>query len=211
MGKLTRAAVVLGLSRLDGILGSVGFGRRPKRNVYARELAQAHQEIEVAVHMNPKYGAGAEAHIYPMLRVGFPSVSRLAVAMLGSAKLLADSADVVIAQPLDSVAPRESRVRWFASGEEELDAILGQVAEFMVQWGVPFLDEYSSIHAYLDGYARGDQRLILQQHSFVFVAAAYLEAGERDKARQVLGRHLSSTGLRRRFEAAFNYLESHPE
>ncbi len=193
--------------RLDHPLRDHGFVRRRGSTVYAREIGEAKQIIDVAYDVGPRYAPEADAHVLPVLRVLLARVNEVALRMVGGDTRLLAGAEVTLFEPLDFVAPKSEAPRWLPSGYEGFLETGAEVRAFIERWAIPFLNEYQTAEALVRGYEGSDWRLLLMQHSYIFVAAAYVVVQRPADAERVLEKHLGKPGLRKEFSAAFAFIE----
>jgi hypothetical protein len=192
---------------LDQPLKETGFVRKESSLAYVRTLNEAEQQIVFAVDYLPKYQPGAEAHIHPMLRIAMPKVSRAALDLVGGDKmLLADAPDVILNQPIDFVAPKNSHQYWYATGQGQFVNACESIRQFLWRWVLPFLTELSTPQELVKLSASNDERIMKQKHWYIFVAAAYQLMGQMDRAREITKQHLGSAGSRRRYAPLFKSL-----
>jgi hypothetical protein len=209
--KQNPAAGFLGtlLPSLDARLATEGFERRGLKNVrYTRLLANTKQRLEIVFHVRPRYEPSAELHVYPMVEVQMGSVNDIALAMVRDGSVLGGSPESTLRQPLEMAIPRERQTRWFVRTEVTYREVSDQVVESVWTWGIPFLDEYCSAADLVRGYERRDERLLMQQHFAVYVAAAYVVLDRLDEAMALLNERLGSVGLRQRYAGAFEYVRA---
>ena len=174
--------------------------------MYSRKHVDAKQEIHMFLSSNPLGFPDHEMRIQPVIRIKVPSVSKVATEMVPDAFNLANAPELVVAQPLETLQQKGSNDRWLANTEDQLLEICDKIFSFIAQHGIPFLTEYCSVQGIIDSYEREDTRLLRQQHSYVFVAAAYVLQGNQSKAKAVLEKHLGTPGLRSRFSTAHEYV-----
>ncbi|MEM6973603.1 MAG: hypothetical protein AAF577_12440 [Pseudomonadota bacterium] len=130
----------------------------------------------------------------------------------GESLLVADAPEVLMNQPVGFLAPKSAKSNWAANGTTEIHHAIQSAIDFSCCWAVPFLDQVKSLDDVLwlyeqrDQYQRDDQRVAMQRHFYIQIAAAYLHQGQRGRALEVARRHLGSPGLRRRYAAVFREL-----
>ena len=188
---------------LDPVLIPLGF-RRPRRGlVYSREFSGTNHELILSFDSSPRYAPTAKMHLVPGVSIKMPAVVRTALQMTGD-EFRFGSSDVVIGHQMQNLAPNCDQRRWFVSDATSCRLALGEVATFFSQWVEPFLRDYTSPDDLLRQYEAGDKRPIQQHNFFVFVAACYFLRGRKDRASQVLEKHLGKPGLRKIYARAFD-------
>ncbi|MEP3581584.1 MAG: hypothetical protein ABJN36_06350 [Cyclobacteriaceae bacterium] len=192
---------------VDQALSKYNFKRRKVSLVYKRKLAESIQEIDFVTDFFPRYEQGAEAHIHPFFVWKIPSVSEEALRLVnGNKMLLANAPDILLKQPIEISAPKENHERWFTKSADDYSQIGVAICSFMEQWLVDLLESLQSIDDLLEAYESSDDRLLKQQHWYVYVTAAYMLKGEREKARSVMESHLGNPGLKKRYSAVYDNL-----
>lgn len=192
---------------VDQALSKYNFKRRKGSLVYKRKLAESIQEIDFVTDFFPRYEQGAEAHIHPFFVWKIPSVSEEALRLVnGNKMLLANAPDILLKQPIEISAPKENHERWFTKSADDYSQIGVAICSFMEQWLVDLLESLQSIDDLLEAYESSDDRLLKQQHWYVYVTAAYMLKGEREKARSVMESHLGNPGLKKRYSAVYGNL-----
>lgn len=193
--------------RIDEPLRQRGFIRRKRSTVYERRTDEAKQRLDVAYDVSPRYAPDADAHVLPKIRILFPRVNDVAMEMVGGNADLIAGGEVTLFEPIEFVAPKSETPRWTPCGLDGFLVVGGEMLMFINRWAMAFLDEYQTVRAMVKGYEEGDARLLLMQHSYVYVAAAYLVLDRPDAAGDVLQKHLGAVALRKKFATAFEYID----
>jgi hypothetical protein len=192
---------------LDSPLKAFGFARRKRSTVYLRQREEARQSIDVAYDAAPTYAPRADAHLLPALRILLPRVTAVAQQMVGDDRDVLGTAAATLFEPIDFVAPQKETPRWLPAGIEDFLKTGDEINAFIQIWVLPFLDEYASTEAFVNGYEKDDARLLLTQSSYLDVTAAYVVLERIDDAARVLEKHLGKPGLRKQYASAFAYIE----
>lgn len=193
--------------KLDAPLKLRGFSRRKRSTAFVREGAEAKQTIDITYDVGPRYAREAEAHVLPGIKVLFPQVNEVALQMVGGDARILGGGGATLGEPIDFVAPKSETPRWLAAGIEGFLTIGDDIRVFIERWAIPFLDEYQTVRALVQGYERSDWRLLLTQHSHVYIAAAYVVLGHGEVARDIVEKKLGAPGLRKQFSAVFEYFD----
>jgi hypothetical protein len=196
--------------KLDDLLKMHRFVRRKRSTTYVREDSEAKQTIDISYDVGPSYAREADAHLVPKLRVWLAGVNQAAFRMVGGDERLIAADGATLFEPIDMLAPNAETPRWLPSGEDGFLETGDDLRAFVERWAIPFLDEYRSVRAFIDGYEKRDWRLLLVQHSYIYVAAAYVVLDAPEKAREVIDTKLGAPGLRKRFAAVFDYFDENP-
>lgn len=179
-----------------------GFQRPAGSLTYSRMSREAEQRVSFFVEPFPGYQEGAEAHIQPAIQISMPKVTERALLMVeGDRMLLAGAPGIVVNQPIEFAAPKEDHRRWFVAGSEAYPVVCASIRDFLLKWSLPLLDQLTTASDLVAIYERDDDRLVKQRHWYVFVAAAYQLLGRSESAREVVQRHFSAPGVRRRYGA----------
>lgn len=192
-------------NELDSFLEQYGFSRKKNAMKYVRATGEANQEIEMTLFLKPKYEKSADAHIYPNLSVTMPSVNKISLDMVGDKLLLANAPDITLRQPVELVAPKECRIRWFIRGDNRIEAISSSMKDFFEKWVLEFLNCYETPLDIVKCYEKQDRRVILQEHMYIHIAAAYVVLGDSKNALEVLKKNFHSKVAIKRYAKAFEY------
>lgn len=128
--------------------------------------------------------------------------------MAGRDEQLISADGATLFESVEWVAPKSETPRWLPAGATAFIQIGGgEVRLFFERWVIPLLNEYETALAFVDGYERGDERLVMVQPTYVYVAAAYVVLSAHGKAREVVAKKFNGVGLRKRYASVFEYLE----
>ncbi len=193
-------------THLDAYLAEAQFSRRNNSLVYTRKSDEVLQEINIQFNYKPKYQPGVDAHIYPMIMLKIPKLSEIALDMAGGNEIvLANAPEIILNQPMEMTAPKEHHVRWFATEYSEFVDVIKQIRDFIEKWAISFLDGYNSANGITKGYELNDDRLMRQQHWYIFVAAAYVLENKMNDAKKVVEERFGMPGSRKQFSSLFEY------
>jgi len=195
----------------DAPLERLGFKRRKGSLNYIRSLGDTRQTIAFDGDFFPKYQPGAEIHIHPAMHLSIKSVSDAALKLVGGNKmLLANAPDIILNQPIEFTAPKDTHVRWFANGFTEMNQRVVEIISFIEEWVIPFFDGLKSPEELIKAYETNDQRIMKQRHWYLFIAGAEIIQGNPKEALAVLETNFSAPGLRKRYSVAFESLALKP-
>ncbi|MDP4144747.1 MAG: hypothetical protein Q8936_09775 [Bacillota bacterium] len=192
-------------NKLDSFLELHGFSRKKNTMKYVRTTREANQEIEMTLFLKPNYEKGAYAHIYPNLTVTMPSVNKISLEMAGDKLLLANAPDITLRQPLELVAPKECRIRWFVKGDNWMEGVGSSMKAFLQKWVLEFLNGYATPLDIVNCYEKQDRRVIIQEHMYIHIASAYIILGDSKSALEVLEKNFHSKVAIKRYAKAFEY------
>lgn len=205
-----KACVCESLSEgLDEQLASNDFSRRKNSLIYSRRLPKADQRIEVVIEIHPADCPNAAAAIYPWLEVSMDSVNSVAKEMVGSDEtLLGGLPDTTMREPIEFTSPKGIGSRWFIYQPDSVPGVVSEMKCFLQQWGIPFLDYYTSPDAICDAYDRGDERVINDRTQKLRVVAAMVLLDRVGDAMKVAEKWFGKAGPRKQCRSVFSYLES---
>lgn len=206
--KIAKANLIAMLEEfVDQPLSTKGFKRRKGSTIYKRKLTDSIQEVDFVADFFPKCELGAEAHIHPVFIWKIPSVTDEAVRLVGGNKmLLANAPDIILKQPIEICAPKDSHTRWFAKSSEDYMLLGNSICSFIEEWLYDLLESLQNADDLIKSYEVSDERLLKQQHWYIFVSAAYSLKDEIDKAKSVMVAHLGNPGLRKRYSSVYERL-----
>lgn len=184
-----------------------GYQRRSGSFRYVHRDQCATHTVLFSADYFPKYEPTAEIAILPVLRVAMPEVSQMALRLVdGDRMLLADAPDLVVAQPLDFSAPYRFHEWWFAVGHDEIQRCVQKAVSFFETWGLPLMDDLRCSRDLIAVCTDDDERLLKQEHWYVFVAAALALDGRNEDACSLLRDRLAP-GMQRMYAAVFENLD----
>jgi len=193
-------------SHLDEFLLESRFNRRKNSLVYTRNINEVIQELNIQLNVKPKYQPGVDAHIYPMIKLVIPRISEIALEMVAGKKIfLANTPEIILYQPMEMTAPKEYHVRWFASDKSEFISAILQINNYINIWAQKFLEDYSTVYGITNGYESNDERVMRQQHWYIYVAAAYILVNRKAEAQKIIEEKFGLPGLRKQFSFLFEY------
>lgn len=162
----------LAVSAYETCLNEVAaeFGFAPTsdgRMVFERPTRDGSQRLWLASERR-----GAIYEVYPGLHLCFPGIRMVVKWLLRDSPFVTMESDaVVVAQPLDLTAPAESRECLRFSDALSALECCARVRSLLERWGIPFLDEYVTVSAWLKGYERRDARLLLSRQHHLLIRA----------------------------------------
>jgi len=189
---------------LDEVMLQHGFVRRSLSMNYTRPCAAGRQLLEFKCFYRPRYEPGAILHIYPDTTLEFPEINLL-LPKLDSR--IVKTNDVTMIQPLDHCIPSDKRVMWFTYGRDE-DCVLSirSIEGYLMRWGIPFLNDYTTIESLSTYLDTRDTRLTGHGGLFMSVVAACVLTGRLDKAKEALEAWFGKPRLRDEFAGMHAYV-----
>jgi hypothetical protein len=191
---------------LDAPIQEYGFRRRSGSLMFSRKRDNAKQEFHAFFESKPLGYLQHEVRLTPVLRIQMPIVATVALEMVRDPALLANVPEIVASLPLEFLAPKPHREVWLVTHPSDMEKACVRMYAFFKQWGLPFLDEYTTPTGITRAYERGDERPIRDKQWHVYIAAAYWVQENKEAARQVLDNHLGKPASRRQYSAAFEYV-----
>lgn len=192
--------------KIDPLCDTQKLKRSKNSTVYKRNNESAIQYIEMNMFVKPKYAPESIAHIYPWVKIEIPEVNVHANNMVKDKILLANTPEITIRQPIDTLLPKEYQSRWLISGEKETKELGNEIGEVFSKWVFVFLDDYNSANGIVMSYEQQDKRPLLSEKWILYITASYIAIGNIEKAEQTLNDNFSRPGLRKKYESAFEYV-----
>jgi hypothetical protein len=198
-------------AELDPFLAEHEFVRPEGSVDYRRRCKDGDQFLRMLFEFRPKHHPGADSHIYPITKVVFPQLNRVAFDMVDHVPLLIGDPEITFSQPIDFAIPKEDHIRWYAHGREGTVECVRSIKRSLRAWVLPFLDEYTTIASLASAYEKHDERFGWQRPFYIYIAATYVILGQPEKAREVLEDRLGKTGVRRKYGKAFEFIAARAE
>ena len=174
--------------------------------MFSRKRDDAKQEFHAFFESKPLGYPEHEVCLTPVVRLKMPVVAAVALEMVRDPVLLANVPEIIAALPLEFIAPKTNREVWLVTHPPEMERACARMYAIFEQWGLPFLDEYTTPSSMTRAYERGDDRPIHDKQWRIYIAAAYWVQNNKDAARQVLDGHLGKAASRRQYSVAFEYV-----
>lgn len=122
--------------------------------------------------------------------------------------MLGGGPDTTLREPIEFTSPKGIGSRWFIYQPDSVPGVISEMQCFLQEWGIPFLDYYTSPDAICDAYDHGDERVINDRSYKIRVVAAMVLLNRVSDAMQVLEKWFGKAGPRRQYRSVFRYLES---
>lgn len=192
---------------LDSALTPHGFTRSPKDTIYPRRHRAARQQIELFAQRPNNSDPRTEALVQTWVSIELDAIVEPALEMVGGKRdELGDAPARILRMPTGFTTPKRAGDSWRVQSAEDWKEFAREFAATCKAYVVPFLDEYGDAEAFARGWDRGDPRLVFLEDVWVIkLAAAYVVAGERGKARALVEEKLAAPALKRRFASVFAY------
>ncbi len=110
--------------------------------------------------------------------------------------------------PMESTAEKRAKGSWLVLDQTQVHATSAEVGQFISDWVLPFLSEYTTVADLIRGELNQDERLIRDHQQVLRAIAAMLITVGPTAALEHLEWKFSKPALRNRFAQAFQYLES---
>jgi hypothetical protein len=194
---------------LDPYLAAENLCRSGNSLDYRRQVDTGIQHFELIFDLKPRYEPQALAHLLPRIRLVYPKLNQRVLDMMGNMPSLEDENGITFSQQLQNAAPRNVRIpalHWFIYDVESAHNHVSSIREYLKQWGIPFLNKYSTLAAIIDGYEQKDECLLYDRRFLLFIVAAYTILGQSSKAMQILESKFGKPMLRREYAKAFEYV-----
>lgn len=193
------------ISELDFYFNENGFTRRRNSLIYTRNMDGVIQKVDIVFFSNPSYHPGALAHIYPHIQIYIPSVN-------GTAKEFASHC--IPPKWLDQFTIRQPIQIYSSSGDfylmdvNDYESLKDQLLDFFKKSAMPLLNDIICEKDYLSLYEHKDKRIICDDIQYLYIAAAYLNNHDLNKAKEVIENRFGKKGLRNKYKEVFEYLEN---
>ena len=200
-----KQVIVSLVSELDFYFEENGFLRRSNSLTYIRKLDGVTQKVNIVFFSNPSYHPGALAHIYPHMQIYFPSVN-------GIAKEYASH--LIPSKWLDQFTIRQPIQIYSNSGDfylmdvNDYESLKDQLLDFLKKSAMALFNDLISEKDYLSLYENKDKRIIWDDNQYLYIAAAYLNNHDLNKAKEVIEKRFCKKGLRNKYKEVFEYFEN---
>ena len=200
-----KQVIVSLISELDFYFEENGFLSRSNSLTYIRKLDDVTQKVEIVFFSNPSYHPGALAHLYPHIQIYVPSVN-------GTTKEYASH--LIPSKWLDKFTIRQPIQIYFNSGNfylvdvNDYKSLTDQLLDFFEKNAIPLFNDLTSEKDYLSLYENNDKRIIWDDNQYLYIAAAYLNNHDLNKAKEVIENRFGKKGLRNKYKEVFEYFEN---
>lgn len=185
----------------DEVMKEAGFKRRGNSLNYFRTIGTTKQKLDMACFSHPPYYAGALLHIYPYMSVCFPEINETAENMISNV------GTTTIYQPIKEKPFDAHQWILMTEAKEEVDDVAEKIRLFLKQCTIPLFDDLKTIDDYIDKYEQHDERVVLSEKCYFYVASAYAIKGEYKKGLEVLNNRFVGPAIRKFHAKAFEYFE----
>lgn len=193
------------ISEIDLYFNENEFIRRCNSLIYTRKIDGVIQKAEIVFYSNPSYHSGALAHIYPHIHIYIPSVN-------GTAKEFANHripskwlGQFTIRQPIQIYS---SSGDFYLMDVNDYESLKDQLLEFFKKNAMLLFNDLTSEKDYLSLYEYKDKRIIWNDIQYLYIAAAYLNNHDLNKAKEVIENRFGKKGLRNKYKEVFEYFEN---
>lgn len=191
---------------IDNPLRKYDFSRKKNQLIYTWANNEVTQKLSFDFAFKPRYEPNFVAHLNPRVILFFPRIKSIAFDMVhGDKWLLANAPEITLNQPIDLLAPKSEHIRWFATHQEDFFDAGSSIVKFINSWVVPFLVDYRSVEGIVDNFEKGDNRVLKQDHWFIYVAAAYILLKNPSKAEEIIKERFDRAGTREKYSSLFDY------
>jgi hypothetical protein len=175
----TKTVILQGISdHLDPILRPRGFRRSKKSTDFRRNIGEANQKIGIFWRRATRHSDVSDAHITPMVRITIPRQGSQVREMV-AAEHARDGYDCFTTLgTLGSFGPEANYVDWQLRGPEEAPHQFRSIASYIEHGALPFLDRYTDVRSFSEGWEQGDPLLFYTRRVFIVRAAAYVLLGK---------------------------------
>jgi len=196
------------MNELNALAASIGFMRINSNDfTFKRSVEDGCQRLFLGPE-KPIHADGEEVfRVYPVLQLCFPNIRKVVKQLLKDSPWVGMESDlVVLTEPLDAVIPIRDRIKLRFADSESAGECCGLLRQQFKKWVMPFLDEYSTCSALIDGYYKKDARIVIARPFHLNIVAAHLVCGEVNQAMELLSSVYKSPAMRREYDSAFKSL-----
>lgn len=203
--KEIKQVIVSLISELDFYFEENGFLRRSNSLTYIRKLDDVTQKVEIVFFSNPSYHPGALAHLYPHMQIYIPSVNNTANKF---------ASHLIPSKWLNQFTIRQPIQIYFNSGDfylvdvSDYKSLKDQLLDFFEKNAIPLFNDLTSEKDYLSLYENNDKRIIWDDNQYLYIAAAYLNNHDLNKAKEVIENRFGKKGSRNKYKEVFEYFEN---
>lgn len=186
----------------DEVMIESGFKRRGNSLNYFRTIGSTKQKLDMACFSHPSCYAEALLHIYPYMAVYFPEINKTAENMISNV------GTTTIYQPIKEKPFDAQQWILMTDAKEEVADVAEKIRLFLKQCTIPLFDDLKTIDDYIDKYEQHDERVVLSEKCYFYVASAYAIKGEYAKGLEVLNNRFVGPAIRKYHAKAFEYFET---
>jgi hypothetical protein len=202
------AAVIESLeAEADAQFQAFGFNRRSESLIFQRKLPKCIQSVDVHIEHGPRDNLNAAAAVYPYLTVAIPVVDAEVLRMVEGVPDVVSSEAATLNQPIDFVAPKEVLGRWYIYQPDSVIEVVREFTAFSSKWLFPFLEDCTCAEDMVALHRTVDRRVTHDRGQRLRTAAAMVSCGQYGEAMQLLEANFGRPGPRRRYAAAFLYVQ----
>ena len=89
----------------------------------------------------------------------------------------------------------------------DYESLKDQLLDFVKVYAMPLFNDLTSEKNYLLLYESKDKRIIWDDNQYLYIAAAYLNNHDLNKAKEVIENRFGKKGLRKKYNEVFEYFE----
>jgi len=194
---------------MDKPLARFALTRSRRSTKYTRSVDDGAQRIDMIYTVSHSGDDSSLCHIQPIVSVELRSVNAMALEMVGgSESLLGTPKETTLAIPLGFLGPERTFKDWRPLDDGDYRIKVAELAQYVEEHAVPFLDGYRDAEAIVAGYANRDDRLVMAlQPLAIRATAAAVCCSQQDKARSFVESAFKKAGPRRQYQCVFDYLD----
>ena len=190
---------------MDPVLKEERFTRRNNSLIYARKIGTTRQKIIMYFSSNPSYYPGAMMHIHPHFRISFPEINEKAREMTENMDYFVRNEKLTINQPIQ-LCHKDVHEYWVMMDIGNREMLAQKIMDFLKKYTFPLLDELKCGDDLIRCYEKRDERIMISEQQYIYVASAYVLKGEYEKALDALEMRFKAAG-HRKYASVFHYIE----
>ena len=212
MARLTAAErkeclIEMCVQTIDPSLLPLGFSRTSRGTTYKRASEACSSRIRLMQHA-PRYSDDVSvSHIEGFCSVDHPDINATALELMSGDD--SRTPRYTISTPIGLTGPDFSYKEWRPLSAADYINKGREIREFIFQYVLPFLEEYTEPRNIVKGCLRGDERLLGGESTALIGVAAAVTLGDLESARKIAEKYFRTRGAKERFASVFEYLAKH--
>lgn len=195
---------------LDPALKARHFNRRSNSLRYVRKINGSTQVLNMVLDQKSIDRSTYIAAIYPRILIEIPDVDNILRKLTDNNNLLLEGTTKGKSdQPIAFTSFDKHSGRWLLKHTDDIPSMLHHIEHFLVQWTIPFLEEYSTPEDLIQKHTSNDRRVLRDRANFLRIIAAALASNQVETAKQILSENFSSPLLRERYHSVFSMVDSY--
>jgi len=194
-------------SVMDPLLAGHDFARRRNAILYKRQVETAQQSIEFSCRRARTRNPALLAHVGGTVSITIPEVNAIVAEMSQGNPIPVAANNPTIKCSVESLGPKRAAKAWDVHSADDLTVEYRPLADYLQEYVVPFVNEYTTPRSIIEGYERKDTRLPHWYNGLLIIAAAYILERNFALARKIVEEAFGQKeGLRREYAHTLKYV-----